>query len=140
MLHLHVGLHLLFPSPEQPKQQRQNQADDQAGNQRKMKTEISFAVIDVARQPPQPSLSKTRPEQSADRRNHHPNHHEHFAHLIHPFALYSLNTGASITPEPLPDQLTEDWKLNTEHLTRPPPFSLATLHGKRILRPFLPET
>lgn len=73
-----------LPAPEEPEEQRQNRADDQTRDQRKMKTEIPFAVIDIARQPAQPAPAQTRPEESARRSDQQSDDHQHFSDLAHP--------------------------------------------------------
>jgi hypothetical protein len=51
--------------PKQPQQQRQNRADNQARHDGKMKTEIAFGIIDIARQTAKPAFAETGPKQRA---------------------------------------------------------------------------
>jgi hypothetical protein len=75
---------LLF---EQPQQQRQNRAQQQAGDNRKMETEIAFGIIDVAGQTAQPALANPGPKQRANRRYHQAGNHQKFAHFVHVFKM-----------------------------------------------------
>jgi hypothetical protein len=69
--------------PEQPQQQRQDDAKDQAGDNRKMKTEIALGITDVAGQTPEPALAEARPQQRVYSRQQQPGHHQKFAQVVH---------------------------------------------------------
>jgi hypothetical protein len=68
---------------EQPEQQRQNGAQNQARHDGKMKAEIFLRVIDVARQTAKPVFADTRPEQRANCREQQTGNHKKFSHFIH---------------------------------------------------------
>src|SRR5258708_8607786 len=68
---------------EQPKQQRQNQADQQTGDDREMETEILPRAMNVARQPPTPAQVRPRPSHKAGHRQHDPDDKQKFAELTH---------------------------------------------------------
>jgi hypothetical protein len=70
-------------SSEQPYQQRQDNADQQAGDDGEMEAEIALGIIDVAGQPSEPAFAKAGPEQRTKRRQHQTGNHQQFAHFIH---------------------------------------------------------
>ena len=74
-------------SPKQPHQQGQDGADQQAGDQGKMKAEITLGIIDVARQPPQPAFAKTRPEQDTNTDDQQTGDDEKFSQVLHTVGL-----------------------------------------------------
>lgn len=69
--------------PEQPQQQRQNRAQQQAGDDGKMKTEIALGIIDVAGQPPQPAFAEAGPQQRANCGQQQTGNHQKFAQFVH---------------------------------------------------------
>jgi hypothetical protein len=77
---------LLF---EQPQQQRQNRAQQQAGYNGEMKAEIALGIIDVAGQTAQSAFANPGPKQRANRRYHQAGNHQKFAHFVHVFKMVS---------------------------------------------------
>ena len=69
--------------PKQPQQQRQNCAQDQAGNDGKMKTETVLGIMDVAGQTPEPAFAEARPQERPHRRQQQPGNHQIFAQVVH---------------------------------------------------------
>src|SRR5438128_1373799 len=53
---------VLESPPKQPHQERQNRADDQTSHNREMKTEIPFAIMDVAWEASKPIAANSRPK------------------------------------------------------------------------------
>jgi hypothetical protein len=68
---------------KQPQQQRQNRAQNQAGDDGKMKTEIALGITDVAGQTSEPAFAEARPQQRAHRRQQQPGNHQKFAQVVH---------------------------------------------------------
>ena len=68
---------------EQPNQESQGHTDQQARDDRKMKAEVAFRIMDVSRHSPQPSLAKTGPDQQADESDHQADDKQHLARFIH---------------------------------------------------------
>ena len=75
--------HPLYSFAEQPKENGQKCADKQASDDREMKTEVSLAVMNIARQSAQPVFAESRPEQQTDARNNQAEDKQKFAQIIH---------------------------------------------------------
>jgi hypothetical protein len=69
--------------PEQPHQQRQNHADDQTRDDWKIKTEVPFAVMDVARQSSEPTAADPGPKQQSYASYDEANDKQDFADIVH---------------------------------------------------------
>ncbi len=69
--------------PQQPQQQRQNHADDEARHDWKMEAEIALGIMDVAGQPAQPALAEARPKQCAHGGDEQAGYDEKFAKFVH---------------------------------------------------------
>jgi len=69
--------------PEQPQEQGQNRAEQQAGHDWKMETEIALGIMDVTRQMSQPALAEARPQQRANGRQQEAGNHQKSAQFVH---------------------------------------------------------
>src|SRR4051812_36490829 len=70
--------------PEQSHQQRQKNAQDDAGDDREMKTDVAFGIINVAGQLAEPALAHAAPKQRADHNKGGADHDEQFSNFRHP--------------------------------------------------------
>jgi hypothetical protein len=68
--------------PEQPQEQRQDRAEEEAGDDREMKTEVGPGVIDIAGQPAEPPPAKTRPQQHPHDGDNQADDDQKFAQII----------------------------------------------------------
>ena len=77
--------HYLFS--EQPKEERQDSADQKAGDDGEIEAEIAPAVVYVSRQSPGPALAKSRPDQQTDSGDNQAEDKQHFARFVHGCAI-----------------------------------------------------
>src|ERR1041385_4508622 len=76
--------------PEQPEQNGQKHADQQAGDNGEMKAEVSLAVIvNVSRQPAQPAFAEPRPQHQTDACDNQAANKNEFAQIVHLLARES---------------------------------------------------
>ncbi len=66
---------------QQPEDDGKEEADEEAGREREEKADVAFAVMEIARRPPQPAAANARPEQGARHRQQQPDNHEKFSKL-----------------------------------------------------------
>jgi hypothetical protein len=90
-----LGRSLALP-PEQPTQERENNADDNAGDDRKVEREISLPHCDVAREFAHPGEKTGEPPKDhPDDDEKTPKNHDEFPDLLHLDCLESLLHRAS---------------------------------------------
>jgi hypothetical protein len=68
---------------EEPEQEGENHADQNAGHDRKVKREVPARVMNVTRQPPKPVFPEPRPHDYADGSNEQPEQHKELAEFVH---------------------------------------------------------
>ena len=68
---------------EQPQKQSKNRAEKEAGDDRKMKAEIAFAVVNIARKPAQPAFADPGPKERPQHREEHADNDEEFPKIVH---------------------------------------------------------
>src|SRR5438034_483102 len=64
---------------KEPKHDRQQETDEQAGDNREMETEIAFRVMNISRQAPEPVLADTRPKQRSNSGHYQSGDHQEFS-------------------------------------------------------------
>ena len=69
--------------PQQPKNQSQHKAQQQASHDGKVEAEIVPGIVDVAGQSPKPTPADARPEQRTDDSDHQSDHDQHLAEFVH---------------------------------------------------------
>ena len=79
----------LFLFSEEPHQQREDRADEQTGDNRKMEACVSFADIDVARQLPEPASAKAGPYQQSGGRDQQTDNEQQFSDFLHTWIIHS---------------------------------------------------
>ena len=67
---------------EKPQNNRQNQANKNAGDDWKVQAEVSRTPMNVAGQSPQPAFAKASPNQKTDGRNAQPDDYQNFAEVV----------------------------------------------------------
>ncbi len=70
------------PAPE-PGQHGKDDAEQDAGRDRKIETRVAVLVGDVARQPPQPAEPASRPDPRSRRRDDEAEDEDDFAEVLH---------------------------------------------------------
>jgi hypothetical protein len=68
---------------KQPGERRQQETDDEASHDGKIKTEVSLCVMNVAGQAAEPAASHARPKQETDSAKYQPEQKHDFTQIIH---------------------------------------------------------
>ena len=69
--------------PEQPQKECQDQAHNDAGNNREVEAEVAASVIDIAGEFAEPAFADAYPKQKAHAGHYETQDEERFAELVH---------------------------------------------------------
>jgi len=76
---------MLASAPEDPHQQTEHDADDDAGDDREIKCAVFALDSNVARQAPEPLGSEAAPQNKAEHEHNRADDHQEFSDVVHDF-------------------------------------------------------